>query len=116
MLSKLRNWLAGGGTVEDRPLHTQARGTPQNPARDTATRRIPAGAAVEDRVPSEVASAGAHKNTPVRRRFVREDSGTHETLKIIDDSMFGVEEVEGIDPYNTGQFDKSKSWNRRFSK
>ena len=56
------------------------------------------------------------KNVLIRNKFVREDTGTHETLKIIDDSIVDTGEETGIDPYNTGEFDRSKNWDRRFSK
>jgi hypothetical protein len=51
------------------------------------------------------------QNAPSRNKFVREDTGTHETLKILDDSLLEQEEEAGADPYNTGRFDRSKSWN-----
>jgi len=55
---------------------------------------------------------GEHgQNAPNRNKFVREDTGTHETLKILDDSLLEQEEEAGADPYNTGRFDRSKSWN-----
>lgn len=63
-----------------------------------------------------VTDGGPGKNVFVRNRFVREDTGTHETLKILDDSLVGAEEEAGIDPYNTGRFDRSKSWDFRFRK
>ena len=47
---------------------------------------------------------------------MREDTGTHETLRIIDDSILEDEEEFGGDPYNTGRFDRSKSWNSARSK
>lgn len=53
------------------------------------------------------------KNVLVRNRFVREDTGTHETLKIFDDSVLETDEVKGFDPYNTGRFDRSKHWDKR---
>ena len=57
---------------------------------------------------------GPGKNVLIRNKFVREDTGTHDTLKILDDSMIDTEEETGIDPYNTGQFDRSKNWDKRF--
>jgi hypothetical protein len=59
---------------------------------------------------------GPGKNVLVRNKYVREDSGTHDTLKIIDDSL--VEETDDYadDPYNTGRFDRSQSWNLRTKK
>ena len=56
------------------------------------------------------------KNPLIRNKFFREDTGTHETLKILDDSMVDSGEETGIDPYNTGGFDRSKNWDRRFGK
>ena len=47
---------------------------------------------------------GPGKNVLIRSRYVREDTGTHETLKILDESMIDTEEEEGFDPYNTGQY------------
>lgn len=56
-------------------------------------------------------------NDVIRRsKFVREDTGTHETLKIVDDDLELADEVDGIDPYNTGGFDRSKNWDSRFRK
>ena len=57
---------------------------------------------------------GPGKNVLVRKKYVREDTGTYETLKIIDESIDDDPEVDGIDPYNSGQFDRSRHWDRRF--
>lgn len=57
-----------------------------------------------------IEEVGPGKNVLVRNKYVREDTGTHETLKIIDDSLVEKEDDGGIDPYNTGRFDRSKSW------
>ncbi|MBT8098621.1 MAG: hypothetical protein KJO82_02665 [Gammaproteobacteria bacterium] len=62
----------------------------------------------------EVVDNGPGKNVLIRNRLVREDTGTHDTLTILDDSMLDTEEEAGIDPYNTGQFDRSKNWDKRF--
>ena len=43
---------------------------------------------------------------------MREDTGTHETLTILDDSIVDSGEETGIDPYNTGEFDRSKNWEK----
>lgn len=63
-----------------------------------------------------IVDGGPGKNVFVRNRFVREDTGTHEKLKILDDSLLQADEEAGIDPYNTGRFDRSKSWDARFRK
>lgn len=61
-----------------------------------------------------IENAESGNNVLIRNRYVREDSGTHETLKIIDDSLIDTGEKTGIDPYNTGEFDRSKNWGNRF--
>jgi hypothetical protein len=34
-------------------------------------------------------------------------------LKILDDSMIDTDEEEGVDPYNSGQFDRANNWKQR---
>ncbi len=63
-----------------------------------------------------VEDGGPGKNVLVRNKYVREDTGTHDTLKIIDDSLIVEEDEYGDDPYNTGRFDRSQSWNLRTKK
>lgn len=63
----------------------------------------------------EIVDGGPGKNVLVRK-FVREDTGTHDTLKILDQSVLEADEASGIDPYNTGRFDRAKSWETRFRK
>ena len=57
-----------------------------------------------------VEDAGPGKNVLVRNKYVREDTGTHETLTIVDESIVESGDESGADPYNTGRFDRSKSW------
>lgn len=65
-------------------------------------------------IPGHVESTGPGKNVLIRNKYVREDTGTHETLKILDDSMVDGGDEDGIDPYNSGEFDRSKNWDKRF--
>ena len=68
-------------------------------------------------VDGQIDSAGPGKNVLKRRKFIREETGTHETLTILDESVENdAKDEEGIDPYNTGQFDRSKNWDKRFRK
>lgn len=68
-------------------------------------------------VGGRIADGGPGKNVLVRSKYVREDTGTHETLKIVDDSIFINDDELGADPYNTGRFDRSKTWDAtRFRK
>ena len=57
-----------------------------------------------------VEDGGPGKNVLIRNKYVREDTGTHETLKIVDDTLLESDDENGADPYNTGRFDRSKSW------
>ena len=63
-----------------------------------------------------IESLGPGKNVYVQNPYVREELGTHESLKIVDQSLVDGEEPDGIDPYNTGRFDKSRKWEQRSRK
>jgi len=76
----------------------------------------PQGATPADDYGDTIESLGPGKNVLIRNKFVREDTGTHETLKILDDSLVDSGEESGIDPYNTGGFDRSRHWDKRFRK
>lgn len=65
---------------------------------------------------TRIESLGPGKNVLIRKKYVREDSGAHEALTILDDDLVDSSEVSGIDPYNTGGFDRSKNWDNRFRK
>lgn len=60
-----------------------------------------------------IEDAGPGKNVLIRNKYLREDTGTHETLKIIDESVIDTGEETGFDPYNTDQFDRSRNWRSR---
>ena len=116
MIKRLINWLTGGPAPESpsparesrrvsahAALH--ARATPA-PARKPATDISDIGG----RFDGHIENVGPGKNVLVRNKYVREDTGTHETLKIVDDTLKEQDEEFGADPYNTGRFDRSKSW------
>ena len=67
-------------------------------------------------IAGKIEEVGPGKNVLVRNKYVREETGTHETLKIIDDSLVQEEDDGGMDPYNTGRFDRSKSWDKSRSR
>ena len=64
-----------------------------------------------------VTEGSDHQDTesgaPRRTKYVREDSGTHETLKIIDHSLDEPNDEDDIDPYNSGRFDPYRNWDKR---
>ncbi len=68
---------------------------------------------LDPHVSGRIEDSGPGKNVLIRNKYVREDTGTHETLKILDDSILDTEEDPGFDPYNTGQFDRSRNWDKR---
>lgn len=88
---------------------TLKRSTPKQ----AVPRRQPEFVDLDPHIEGRIEDNGPGKNVLIRNKYVREDTGTHETLKIIDDSMIETEEEEGIDPYNTGQFDRSRHWDKR---
>lgn len=122
MLEKLKNWFkdrfseGSSATVPD--LHATGAHTAPPAARPAAKvpRPNPEFVAADEDLSGEIETNGPGKNVLIRNKFVREDTGTHETLKILDDSLVDSGEETGLDPYNTGGFDRSKNWDRRFGK
>ncbi len=121
MIDKLRNWLRSrtSDTDEQRPVNTRKTGV------HSFVRSKPVAAPKQTTIDidappidsqTQIESTGPGKNVLTRNRFIREDTGTHETLKILDDSLLDSGEEKGIDPYNTGGFDRSKNWTNRFRK
>lgn len=101
-----------------RPQHQpqparQSRPQRQMPARGQPE---PSNLDTQPRLDGQIESNGPGKNVLIRNRYVREETGTHETLKILDDSAVESGEESGIDPYNTGGFDRSRHWDKRFRK
>lgn len=120
MIGRLKSWFSDrfGNAKPD----TRA-STPGVSPRQQAPRVRPRPAVKTARPQRFVAESGGHiedggpgKNVYIRNRYVREETGTHETLKILDDSMLESDDEGGADPYNTGQFDRSKTWNLRTRK
>lgn len=125
MFERLKNWVKFRGETEDdeSPAHAPAlhrTGTyvrPSPPPAPTEKTTKPAARKplkVRPGVDGEIADLGPGKNVLIRNKYRREDTGTHETLTIVDDSMIDTGEESGIDPYNTGKFDRSKNWDKRF--
>ena len=109
MLNKIGNWLKG--SPEDEQLKRKPK---LNKAVNAAAERRRAALAAEANAAKAKAERLAKPPTNGRSRYIREDTGTHETLKIVDESLFDDTADEGIDPYNTGSFDKSKNWSKSY--
>ena len=122
MFEFLRRWF-GSDQTEERPRSRPAappkrpKAARPGPDSDPALRPgQPETVSADDDVEEHVETVGPGKNVLVRNKYVREETGTYETLKIVDDSMVDSGEETGIDPYNTGDFDRSKNWDKRFRK
>lgn len=120
MMEQLRNWLKErfGREEEIPPPPTFRRTSPFVAQHEKPLQQKPDAESIESEssLSGKIEDAGPGKNVLIRNKYVREDTGTHETLKILDDSLVDSGEESGIDPYNTGGFDRSKNWNNRFRK
>lgn len=119
MLERLKSWFTNrfsdgkpDAVAERVTRHT----APRPRAAQKVPRRTPEFVDADDELSGDIENQGPGKNVLIRNKFVREDTGTHETLKILDDSLVDSGEEPGLDPYNTGEFDRSKNWDRRFGK
>ena len=117
-MTRFLEWLKGriwpDDAVDD--FAPSSMGAPPRPRvghKPALPKRQPEVVNMEPRGASKIVSQGPGKNVLIRNKYRREDTGTHETLKILDDSMLDSDEEQGFDPYNTGQFDRSKNWDRR---
>ena len=108
MLKRLRRWLGGRPAAEHPPPGPVTTGTRQHPPATMSHGQTP------DVSPAS-AARDPNQAAPVQRKFVRESTGTYETLKILDDSIIEDSSDDDADPYNTGGFDRSKNWDKRFS-
>ena len=128
-MQRLLKWLgtrlfAQPAAASSRDAHPRLRVVPpaakparpiRRPAEKTASENVQL-VDFETDIGGRIEDAGPGKNVLIRSKYVREDTGTHETLKIIDDSLIDSGEETGFDPYNTGQFDRSKTWKSRTRK
>ena len=120
MFKRWINWLKGDAASDPVQAPQQRRRTSAHAA--LHARSAPRAAArqapdVRDLGPSfegRVVNVGPGKNVLVRDGETIEDTGARETLKLFDDAPLDPSEPVGIDPYNSGQFDRSRHWNSRF--
>ena len=120
MYRQFKNWLQGKSPVKHNRRKTDLRrsGAYESPApapkKEPATVEPPEFVDPDPTLEGNIEENGPGKNVLVRNKYVREETGTYETLKIVDDSVVDSGEETGIDPYNTGDFDRSKNWDKRF--
>ncbi len=122
MFEKIINWIRGAKS----PKNAGVRARPQKALYDrhksenrrkTADRRKKSEyVELDPETADSLKNSESGHNVLIRNKYQREDTDTHDNLKIIDDSMIDSGEETGIDPYNTGNFDRSRNWDKRFRK
>jgi len=118
LLTWLRQRLATDDSTDDPYRHrppaaispARKRKKPPGLPNKAETPKIPEPFEYSSESPGRIVDGGPGKNVLIRSRHIREDTGTHDTLKILDHSVLSSEETEEFDPYNTGRFDRAKSW------
>ena len=120
MMRRLKTWLKDRfpPTESSPPQNVRQSGVYPSPRPKKPAVPKPVQKTVEDEptLSGRIEDAGPGKNVLIRHEYIGDDTGTHETLKIPDDSLVDSEEEQGIDPYNSGLIDTSKSWGNRFRK
>ncbi len=120
-MARLKNWMKerfSAGDTTPPPPAPQASAPQKSPATPSGAkvpRPDPEFVDLDPSLHGRIESEGP-VNVLIQNPYVREETGTHETLKILDDSLVDTGEEAGIDPYNTGGFDRSKKWDQRFRK
>lgn len=120
MFKRWINWLKGDAASDPVPPPQQRRRTSAHAAlhaRSTpraAARQVPDVRSMGPGFEGRVENIGPGKNVLVRDGETIDDTGAREMLELFDDSPLDPSEPVGIDPYNSGQFDRSRHWNSRF--
>ena len=126
-MKRFFNWLANLFSTQAAPprreltqsgshlRQTDRQVKPDNASvRQAVPQRQPEVVNLDPQYASRIVDNGPGKSVLVGSKFMREDSGTHETLTILDDSIALNDDDVGTDPYDTGDFDRSKNWDKRF--
>ena len=120
MLRRLIKWFRREPAPQHRPTTEMRRRSSAHAAlRDAAeqseeTELTPVVFESGQPIMGHIQSTGPGKNVLVRNKYVREEAGTHDPMTILDDAYLDDSEEDGIDPYNSGEFDRSKHWDKRF--
>ena len=64
-------------------------------------------------MPGFIEAQGPGKNVLIQNHLLQENSGNHESLRILDDAIAESGEKAGFDPYNTGKFNRAENWRSR---
>jgi len=71
---------------------------------------------VEPHIEGHIDEHGPGKNVLIGNKHVGEDEDADEKLKLVDNPSIESDKDAGFDPYDTGQFDTSKIWDKHFRK
>jgi hypothetical protein len=120
MIRRLINWLKG----DAKPDHGRPKPRQRRISAHAAlhARNAPRPAPVRQpqvhdpgtRFEGHIENTGPGKNVLVSDVDDNDDTGSRETLRLFDDSPLDPSEPVGIDPYNSGEFDRSRHWDTRF--
>lgn len=118
MLNRFINWFRGETEPEARPVAHVRRRTSALAAVHFEKRepRTEAARSPDHERPldGQIDDLGPGKNVLVRKKYVRKDADAYDKLEILDNALDNEREIGGIDPYNSGQFDRSRHWDRPF--
>jgi hypothetical protein len=120
MIKRLIDWIKGdaaGDTGRPAPQRRRVAVHASLHARVTpspATRRQPDIREPGSGLKGRIENVGPGKNVLVSNGDAVEDTGAREMLKLFDDVPLDPKEPMGIDPYNSGEFDRSRHWDTRF--
>ena len=130
MIELIKNWLQGRTTptqaLPTRDLRQSGanklpavrrgdrRKTDRRDQPEPSDRPGPRQVKLEPTVAGRIDSDGP-VNVLVRNKYQQDDGGTN-TLRILDESMLDPKDDAGNDPYNSGSFDRSRNWEKRYRK
>ena len=83
--------------------------------KDIAKEEYSVEVALDAEVPDRVESHEPEENALILDKYT-DDTITQRALGILDESSLDPSESTGVDPYNSGSFDKSKGWKSRSRK
>lgn len=66
---------------------------------------------LDSRLHGSIETIGPGKNVYVRSEYIDEETGNDDSLELVDEPSLDSDDADGVDPYNTGRFDRASKWN-----